>query len=184
MSNPLVLTIAVVGVWNLLSVFISFALVDRLGRRTLMLSALALMAAGTGLMALAYAAFPDHKAPAAITALLLFIGAFECGPGPLFFLMAVETFPEELRDPALSLTQASAWVFSIMITFGFPVLNDAIGSAGTFLIFFINCVLGLGLIWWKVPEPAAAEAGPDGAEEATRVRTNSIGGGIGAYQKL
>ena len=182
MSNPLVLTIAVVGVWNLLSVFISFALVDRLGRRTLMLSALALMAAGTGLMALAYAAFPDHKAPAAITALLLFIGAFECGPGPLFFLMAVETFPEELRDPALSLTQASAWVFSIMITFGFPVLNDAIGSAGTFLIFFINCVLGLGLIWWKVPEPAAAEG--DGAEEATRARTNSIGGGIGAYQKL
>jgi Na+/melibiose symporter-like transporter len=91
MANPLVLTIAVVGTWNLLSVFISFVLVDRLGRRTLMLGALAVMTVGSGLMALAYEAFPSQKGPVAILALLLFVGAFECGPGPLFFLMAVES---------------------------------------------------------------------------------------------
>lgn len=48
---------------------------------------LSLMAVGTGLMALAYQVFPDHKGPIAIVAILLFVGAFECGPGPLFFLM-------------------------------------------------------------------------------------------------
>lgn len=86
MANPLVLTFAVVGTWNLLSVFISFGLVDRLGRRPLMLGALFFMFLGSGLMSLTYVAFADHKAVPAIFAMILFIGAFECGPGPLFFL--------------------------------------------------------------------------------------------------
>lgn len=67
--------------------------------------------------------------------------------------MAVETFPVELRDPALSFTQSSGWVFSIVVTFGFPVINDALGPAATFLIFAVNCAVGFVLIWWKVPEP-------------------------------
>lgn len=102
--------------------------------------------------------------------------------------MCALQFPAEIRDPALSLTQSSAWVFSIMITFGFPVLNTAIGSAATFLVFFINCVLGFVLIWWKVPEPMATreEASADLVEKG---RTNSLSKGNGktnaaGYQKL
>lgn len=43
------------------TVFISFALVDRLGRKPLMLGALLFMSIGAGLLALAYQVFPDHK---------------------------------------------------------------------------------------------------------------------------
>jgi MFS family permease len=166
-SNPLVLTIAVVGVWNLVSVFISFALVDRCGRRPLMLTSIFLMGCGAGLMSLAYEAFPDQKAPIAIISLILFVGAFECGPGPLFFLMAVESFPPEIRDPALSLTQAVMWCFNIVITFGFPVVNDGLGPAATFLIFFCTCEIGLVLIWWQVPESMSGSvvAVPSAVEE-------------------
>ena len=99
-------------------------------------------------------------------------------------------FPAEIRDPALSLTQSSAWVFSILITFGFPVLNTAMGSAATFLLFFINCVLGFTLIWWKVPEPMAAREDAS-ADAVDKGRTNSLSGGNGqgktnaaGYQKL
>ena len=102
--NPLVMTIAVVGSWNLISVFISFGLVDRLGRRPLMLGALALMGLGAGMMAAAYQFFPQSSwhAPVAIVALLLFVGAFECGPGPLFFLMAVRA-QAHAQEPASSI---------------------------------------------------------------------------------
>jgi len=181
MANPLVLTLAVVGTWNLVSVFISFALVDRLGRRVLMLSALAIMGLGAGLMALAYEVWPEHKGPPAILALLLFVGAFECGPGPLFFVMAVESFPARLRDSAMSLAQSSCWVFSILITFGFPVLNEGLGSAATFLIFFIMCTLSLVLIWWRIPEPV--RGAKDSAVEVSRSRSGSEANGA-AYQKL
>lgn len=42
---------------------------------------------GTGLLGLAYAAFPDNKSVVCIISILMFVGAFECGPGPLFFVM-------------------------------------------------------------------------------------------------
>lgn len=67
--------------WNLCAVFVSFALVDKLGRRPLMLGALCLMTVGTGLLSLAYEAFPANKSVVAIISVILFIGAFECGPG-------------------------------------------------------------------------------------------------------
>jgi SP family arabinose:H+ symporter-like MFS transporter len=192
MANPLVLTFAVVGTWNLLSVFISFALVDRLGRRVLMLSALAVMAIGAGLMSLAYQAFDAHKGPIAIVALLLFVGAFECGPGPLFFVMAVESYPAHLRDAALSLTQSSVWVFSIIITFGFPVLDSGLGTAATFLIFFITSVLSFILTWWRVPEPHSHSHGHCDTDNApvksssdrAALSDGASGYGTAAYQQL
>jgi len=153
LANPLIMTFAVVGTWNLLAVFISFVLVDRMGRRPLMLGSVFGMALGLGLMALAYAAFPQSKAPAAIVAIIIFIGSFECGPGPLFFIMAVETFPPSLRDPALAFTQNSMWVCSILVTFCFPVMNESLGNAATFLVFFIICIFSFVMIWWMVPEP-------------------------------
>jgi len=186
MGNPLVLTFALVGTWNLLSVFISFALVDRLGRRALMLGALAVMAVGTGLMAVGYQFLPDHIGPLAIVAILLFVGAFECGPGPLFFLMAVESFPPHIRDVALSLTQSSCWIFSIIVTFGFPVIKHAVGNAATFLIFFVLCVAGLALIFFFVPETGKQKAVASSEKDklAAHVQADGYGTGATAYQKL
>jgi len=161
LNDVLVLTIAVVGVWNLVSVFISFALVDRLGRRPLMLMALVLMSLGTGLLSLAYEAFPAHKSVIAIISILMFIGAFECGPGPLFFLMASESFPESVREEALSVANALAWIFNIMISFGFPVVNDAAGSAAVFFIFTIAGVVSGTLIFFFLPETKGRTLGKD-----------------------
>jgi len=151
-SNTLVLTFSVVGGWNLISVFGSFVLVDRFGRRTLMLATLLAMCIATGLMSLAYAAFPDHKAPIAILSILLFVGAFELGPGPLFFLMATETFPSHLRDPALSLANGFVWGLNILVSFGFPVINDAVGPAATFGLFAATCALSILCVFVKLPE--------------------------------
>jgi len=77
--NPLLLTLVCVGVWNLLSVFLSFALVDKLGRKVLMLGALSAMFAAEVLMGLAYSAFSDQKSALAIAAIIIFVGAYETG---------------------------------------------------------------------------------------------------------
>jgi len=152
LSNVLLVTILVVGVWNLLAVFISFALVDKLGRRPLMLGALIVMTIGTGILSLAYFAFPANKSAIAILSIILFIGAFECGPGPLFFVMASESFPDSIREEGLSAANAMAWIFNIIISFGFPVVNDAAGSAAVFLIFTIAAALSVFLIFFFLPE--------------------------------
>lgn len=152
LSNVLILSFSVVGTWNLMTVFISFALVDKLGRRPLMLGALVLMTIATFILGLAYATFPDKKGPIAILSILLFIAGFECGPGPLFFLMAVETFPLRLREQALSYSNAMAWVWNIIVTFGFPVFNDNAGPVATFFTFAGFGVISVLLVFLSLPE--------------------------------
>jgi len=184
--NTAVLTILVVGTWNLLSVFVSFVLVDKLGRRVLMLAALVMMALGLGLLGTAYAAFAESddcspvnatvaaameyglgangaigeddkksgsaKGVIAIAALMLFLLGFETGPGPLFFLMATETFPEDLREPALSFTNGANWSCNIALSFLFPIVVTAAGSAATFFIMFAFALVSIVLIFLFLPE--------------------------------
>ena len=112
---------------------VSFALVDRVGRRPLMLTALVLMTVAAAAMALALAVFREQRAPVAIAAILVFVGAFEVravavasrstrncaalqmGPGPLFWLIAVEAFPNTVRSPALSTANALNWFSNIVV---------------------------------------------------------------------
>ena len=150
--NTLVMQFSVVGVWNLLTVFISFALVDRLGRRPLMLVSLACMALATFILGTAYAFFPAQKATIAIFSIMLYIGAFECGPGPLFFLLAVETFPPHVQKSALGLANGFAWSFNILVSFTFPVVNQMIGPASTFYLFSAITVACLFMVHLYLPE--------------------------------
>lgn len=84
----LVLTIAVVGTWNLLSVLLTMPLIHRFPRRTLMLVASAVMTAGFAVLAFATYFTPASRAVPSIVGILLVVLGFELGPGPLFFVMA------------------------------------------------------------------------------------------------
>src|SRR5690349_1760731 len=53
-------------------------------------------------------------------------------PGPLFFVLASESFPAHVRSEGLSLSNALAWLFNILIIFAFPVIIQVVGSAATF----------------------------------------------------
>ena len=50
----------------------------------------------------------------------VFLLAFETGPGPLFFIIASETFPTTIRNEALALANVLQAVFNIAVSFGFP----------------------------------------------------------------
>jgi MFS family permease len=74
LQNTLLVTLLVVGLWNLVTVFISFALVERMGRRPLMLCALVVMTLGACALGLSYT-LDIH--PLAICGIMLFIAGFE-----------------------------------------------------------------------------------------------------------
>lgn len=185
MANPLVMTFSVVGLWNLLSVFISFTFVDRLGRRPLMIASLGVMMLGAGLMSLSFLAFNEHNRVApAIIAMILYIGAYECGPGPLFYVMAVEAFPASLRDPALGFTQAAGWIFAIIVSFAFPVLNSALGPAATFGLFALSCLLCGIAVWGLVPEPTTEKQGRERVPSFVEHDDNGVRVNSDPYQPL
>ena len=74
----------VVGLWNMLTVFIFMAIVDRMSRRTIFLIALSIMIVGSLILITSFV--KQGLAILAIVGMLLFILGFESGPGPLFFV--------------------------------------------------------------------------------------------------
>lgn len=160
-NDALVLTFTAVGAWNFLSVFLSFLLVDRFSRKNLLLATLGLMCVATGVLAVMdmdIGALKSVSPYISIICVMLFVGAFECGIGPLFWVMAVDTFPSNIEQAALSFTNATVWICNIALTFAFPIITSALGQSGTF---FLLSGIALGatiLIAGFVPKGANKEA--------------------------
>jgi hypothetical protein len=72
--------------------------------------------------------------------------------------MAVETFPMRIREQALSFSNAMAWIWNIVVTFGFPVFNDNAGPVATFFTFAGFGVISVLLVFFSLPE---TKHGPD-----------------------
>jgi SP family arabinose:H+ symporter-like MFS transporter len=162
-ENSLVVTFLVVGVWNLLSVFVSFALVDRVGRRVLMLSSLLLMGIATVVMGILFHSGINTVSKAVpLSMIMLFILAFESGPGPLFFVILNEVFPKTIRSEAISLANMLQSGMNIALSLCFPILIVALGDKGkqkngtgtTFFILGGFVVLSMISVWAYVPESA------------------------------
>ena len=137
--------IFVVGVWNMVTVFIFMAIVDCMSRRKIFLIALGVMLVGSIVLVLSFSF--KGMSIAAIIGLLLFILGFESGPGPLFFVMASQDFPPELVDQGTSVANVIMWIFNILIAFFFPIITAAVGSAGTFVVlgvFQLLCMIYFG----------------------------------------
>ena len=163
-DDALTLTFTAVGGWNFLSVFISFFLVDRFARKSLLIVTLTLMTIGTLMLG-----FTDKDDPilpsiakyVSVIAVMLFVGAFECGIGPLFWMMAVEAYPAHIEQAALSFTNATVWTCNIMLSFCFPLVSNAIGPSKTFFLLSAIGALSTLLIFWFVPAGEGVKKGDD-----------------------
>ena len=151
----LLVTFLCIGLWNLLSVFVSSALIERMGRRTLMLVGLCGMALSLLGLGMVFAILPLGDPTRGISALAFIMGYlffFEVGPGPLFFVMASESFPESIKSNAIGLANGASWIYNIMVVFLFPSLTKVFGdpedptegdimsgTATMFIVFSVVC---------------------------------------------
>lgn len=166
-TNFLLVTFLCIGTWNLLSVFVSFVLIERVGRRVLMLVALAGMSLSLLFMGIVFASLPlGHASMGSLTLLgiMTYIFFFEIGPGPLFFVMASESFPKEIKSNAIGMSNALTWIYNILVVFSFPPLTKAFGDPaeavvgtyllGTAVMFVVFSVVSAGclwVVWQRVP---------------------------------
>ena len=85
-----------------------------------------------------------------IASIILYMGGFEAGPGPLFFLMASETFPPQVRSEALTVANILCNLFNIFTSFMFPVLKDAMGIGNVFALCMFIANSSLTYSWRPV----------------------------------
>ena len=156
MSNPLLIDMFVVGLWNTLAVGISIYLIDRLGRRVLMLGGLGAMLVACILMGIN--ANMDLTSPILpVLAMMIYLAGFETGPGPLFFLMASEAFPQDVRNEGLALSNFLCNAMNIFTSFMFPLLKGAMGIGNVFFFYGFMSLIGAAFVYFLLPETKATE---------------------------
>ncbi|CAE8584123.1 unnamed protein product [Polarella glacialis] len=131
---------------------IAAPLVERVGRRPLLVvSALGMSLGGA---ALAFCLQYLHGSWLAVIALYAYVLAFAVGLGPVPWLLLPELgLPLRVRIAAASLATAANWGCSFLVT-GPPnlALERACGTAGSYLVLSLSCLLGAVLMWLVVPE--------------------------------
>jgi MFS transporter, SP family, galactose:H+ symporter len=141
-----------VGVVNVATTVLAMFLIDRLGRRPLLVIGF-LGAAFTMLVIAVGVVFP-HAVPSwlIIAMLLLYIASFAVAIGPLPHLLMSEIFPLRVRGPGMSMSSLSNWGFNFLVVFAFPLMLAGPGLAFTFTLFAVICLGGIAFTLRRVPE--------------------------------
>jgi SP family arabinose:H+ symporter-like MFS transporter len=141
-----------VGLINLVFTFVAIGLVDRAGRRPLLLIGTAVQAVALGLVGWM---FHTAAAGAALLAcVVVFIAAFAMAMGPITWLFCSEIFPNKVRGRAMSVAAFTVWVACFVVAQTFPMLHDSpvVGPAKTFWIYGGVSLLSFIFVLRFVPE--------------------------------
>ncbi len=138
-----------IGVTNLVFTFVGIWLIDRCGRRTLLLVGSFGYIASLGLTSWAF--FTEHFAivPACIFA---FIAAHAVGQGAVIWVLISEIFPDRHRAAGQALGSFTHWIFAALLTTFFPAMIARFVPGQVFLFFCGMMGLQLAWVWFLVPE--------------------------------
>jgi SP family arabinose:H+ symporter-like MFS transporter len=138
-----------IGVTNLVFTFVGLWLIDRLGRRTLLL--IGSIGYLVSLGSCAWAFFTHHEAIVPIC-IFAFIAAHAVGQGTVIWVLISEIFPNRYRAAGQSLGSATHWVFAAMLTTVFPLMVSTFQPGAIFLFFCGMMALQLVWVLTMVPE--------------------------------
>jgi SP family arabinose:H+ symporter-like MFS transporter len=138
-----------VGVANLVFTFVGLWLIDRLGRRTLLLIGSVGYIASLGLTSWAFYTGHYSIVPACIFA---FIAAHAVGQGAVIWVLISEIFPTAQRATGQALGSFTHWAFAALLTSFFPAMVAVFAPGAIFLFFCTMMVLQLIWVLVWVPE--------------------------------
>jgi SP family arabinose:H+ symporter-like MFS transporter len=139
-----------IGFTNLLFTMVGMSVIDRLGRKTLLM----IGAAGTAgcLFGVAWI-FGTHSHPGALVWLLItYIGFFALSQGAVIWVYIGEVFPNHVRSKGQGVGNASHWIMNTIIALTFPILAESIGRSVPFLFFAVMTVVQFIVVMFFYPE--------------------------------
>lgn len=142
-----------VGVVNLVFTVLAFLLIDRVGRRPLLLFGMAGMVACLALAAYGFGGRASASSPALVlTGLLGFVASFATSIGPGMWVLLSEIFPNRLRALAISCVGLVNSTACFLVQLVFPWQMERLGGAATFAIYGVLAGIGLLLMAKVLPE--------------------------------
>lgn len=185
------------GAWKLVVTAVAAGTADRAGRRPLLLAGtvgmtVALVALAAGFWGLdggggggAATALNGVRQTWVLGSILLYVGAYQLGFGPVTWLLLSELFPLRVRSAAISVGVLVNFSTNFLVTAGFEAGRQSLGSGGLFAIFAVLCAASVLFVAAKVPETkglsleaieAQLQGGKRGSEREPLVGEDGIRG--------
>ncbi len=142
--------IAWTGSVNLVFTLVALFVVDRVGRRPLML-----FGASSLMVVYLILGYCYHARISGLPVLLLVLAAIACyamSLAPITWVIISEIFPNRIRGASMSLAVMTLWLACFILTYTFPLLNKFLGASGTFWIYAAICAAGFFFILVSLPE--------------------------------
>ena len=151
-ANTQMLATVGIGTVNVLTTIVAMFLIDRVGRRPLLV--IGFLGTAFTMLVIALGVVIPGAVPSwvIIAMLLLYIASFAIAVGPLPHLLMSEIFPLRVRGPGMSMASLSNWGFNFLVVFAFPLMLAGPGLAFTFTVFAVICLGGIAFTLTRVPE--------------------------------
>ena len=146
----ILINIVCIGSVNLIATLVAMRMVDRWGRRPLMLSGYAGLAVLFLVMGCLFR-FQVHG----VLVLALVLAAIACyamSLAPVTWVLISEIFPNRIRGAAVAVAVTCLWIACFVLTETFPLLREHLGAAMTFWIYAALCAFGFVLFKLRLPE--------------------------------
>eukprot|EP01094_Clydonella_sp_ATCC50884_P012868 TRINITY_DN2315_c0_g1_i1.p1 TRINITY_DN2315_c0_g1~~TRINITY_DN2315_c0_g1_i1.p1 ORF type:complete len:546 (-),score=205.46 TRINITY_DN2315_c0_g1_i1:1385-3022(-) len=167
-STAVALSSVGVAFVKLLVTGVSTALVDRAGRRILLLCGIFLMCIALAILSVGYLIYPppaDDGSGAAsgdelprivsilvILAMMIYVSGYQVGFGPISWTMISEIFPLHVRSQALSIAVIVNFVSNVIVTITYKPLQDLLTQGGAYMLYLVIAVAAIVFTFLLVPE--------------------------------
>src|SRR5438034_4996448 len=150
-SGAIMATVGV-GVVNVGMTIIAMFLVDRAGRRPLLLVGIAGMIVTLGVLGLSFRYPSGQLAWIAVICLMGYVASFAISLGPIFWLLIAEIYPLKIRGLAEGTAATFNWASNLIVSLTFLTLVEKLGASSTFLLYALASVASCLFAYYLVPE--------------------------------
>lgn len=148
--SDILFNIVITGVTNVIFTFAGMYFVDRWGRRTLMLIGSIGLFFIYALLGACY--YFEITGIAVLALVILAISCYAMTLAPITWVVLSEIFPTKIRAMAMAVSTFALWTACFVLTYTFPILNNSLGSYGTFWLYGIICLAGYFFLRVSLPE--------------------------------
>jgi SP family sugar:H+ symporter-like MFS transporter len=157
------------GLVSIAAVLVALAVIDKVGRKPLLLIGSVGMAATLGAMTWAFSGAATDAAGnllldpstgmVALIAANLYVIFFNFSWGPVMWVMLGEMFPNQMRGSALAIAGLAQWGANYAVVQSFPMMSDpdGLGLAGTYLVYTVSAVISIFLVHKFIQETKGKE---------------------------
>jgi SP family galactose:H+ symporter-like MFS transporter len=153
-SSAAIFATLLVGIVNVVFTVVAILLLDRVGRRPLLLVGLAGMVSSLVLLGVSFyfTSLLGLLGDLATIGLMVYVASFAIGLGPVFWLLVSEIYPLKVRGLAMSIASEANWGSNLIVALTFLTLIQFIGRSGTFWFYAVIGAFAFVFAYLLVPE--------------------------------